>query len=163
MHFYLLDHEATNEDLKIFNLPNQKIGVIVHIENFAGDILLQQRGEKSRDENNLYENIGGKVEPEDINFKAAIIREIKEEAGEEINLELGDSIGIYHHFKNNINWIFIIYFAKYINGNIKVMEPTKCRGYHFFKYNEAINSNIVTESSKYLIKTIKNMDLNRKD
>ncbi len=163
MHFYLLDHEATNEDLKIFNLPNQKIGVIVHIENFAGEILLQQRGEKSRDENNLYENIGGKVEPEDINFKAAIIREIREEAGEEINLELNDSIGIYHHFKNNINWIFIIYFAKYINGNIKVMEPTKCKGYNFFKYNEAINSNIVTESSKYLIKTIKNMDLNRKD
>ncbi len=43
MNFYLLDHEATYEDLKNFNFPNQKIGVIAHIENSVGDILLQQR------------------------------------------------------------------------------------------------------------------------
>lgn len=154
MNFYLLDHEATFKDLEKFNFPNQKIGVIAHIENSNGEILLQQRGEKSRDENGLFEDIGGKVDSEDLSFKSAIIREIKEEAGEEINLEFSDSIGIFHCFKNDINWLFVIYFARYINGNIKVMEPTKCNGYHFFQYNEAIKSDEVTESCKYLTKAI---------
>lgn len=155
MDFYLLDHEATFEDLKKFNFPNQKIGVIAHIENSAGEILLQQRGEKSRDENGLYEDIGGKVDPEDISFKNAIIREIKEEAGSEIHLTLSDSIGIYHCYKNNTNWIFLVYFGKYIDGNIKIMEPDKCKNYRFFQYEEAINSDFVTNSCKSLIKCIK--------
>ena len=161
MNFYLLDHEITFKDLKKFNFPNQKIGVIVHIENSAGEILLQQRGEKSRDENGLFEDIGGKVEPEDVSFKSAIIREVKEEAGEEINLEFSTSIGIFHCFKNNINWIFVIYFAKYIDGNIKVMEPTKCKSYHFFKYNEVLKTAQVTNSCKYLTKAINKYYLNK--
>ena len=155
MHFYSMDHEASFEDLKKFNYPNQKVGVIAHIENENGEILLQQRGVKSRDENGFYEDIGGKVEKEDTNFLQAIKREIKEEAGVEINLVFSDSIGIYHCYKNDINWIFVIYFVKYIDGNFKIMEKDKCTDYHFFKYDEAINSELVTESCKYLIKSIK--------
>ena len=161
MHFYLLDHEATFKDLETFNFPNQKIGVIAHIENLNGEILLQQRGEKSRDENGLFEDIGGKVDLEDTSFKSAIIREVKEEAGANINLKFSDSIGIFHCFKNDINWIFVIYFAKYIDGNIEVMEPTKCKSYSFFKYEEAIKSEVVTDSCKYLIKTINKYNLNK--
>ena len=161
MHFYLLDHEATFKDLEKFNFPNQKIGVIAHIENANGEILLQQRGKKSRDENGLFEDIGGEVDPEDVSFKSAMIREIKEEAGEEMDLEFSDSIGIYHYFKNDTNWIFIIYFAKYIDGNIKVMEPTKCKSYHFFKYNEVIKSDVVTNSCKYLTKVINEYHKNK--
>lgn len=154
MEFYILDHEATFEDLKKFNYPNQKIGVIAHIENKKGEILLQQRGEKSRDENGLYEDIGGKVDSEDRDFKSAIIREIKEEAGENISLMISDSIGIYHVFKSDIHWIFIVYFATYIDGEIQIMEPDKCLGYKFFKQNEAIQSFLVTDSCKFLIKII---------
>ena len=132
MIFYPIDHEATFEDIKKFDYPNQKMGVIAHIENNKGEILLQQRGVKSRDENGLYEDIGGKVDSGDVSFKSAIIREIKEEAGEDVHLEFSNSIGIYHCFKNNIHWIFVIYFVKYISGNIKIMEPDKCMGYHFF-------------------------------
>lgn len=157
MKFYPINHEAIFDDIEKFDYPNQKIGVIAHIENDKGEILLQQRGIKSRDENGLYEYIGGKVDSDDFSFKEAIIREIKEEAGDDIKLKFNDnSIGIYHCFKNNINWIFIIYFVKYINGNIKIMEPDKCLGYKFFTYKEALNSNLVTESCKYLIKSIKN-------
>lgn len=155
MEYYILNHEATYEDLAKFNLPNQKIGVIAHIENLAGEILLQQRGVKSRDENGLYEEIGGKVEENDISFKDAMIREIKEEAGDDIDIVVSDSIGIYHIYKNNINWIFVIYFVKYIDGVIKIMEPEKCVDYHFFKYDEALASDLVTDSCKYLTKCIK--------
>ena len=155
MEYYELNHEATLDDIKRFNYSNQKIGVIAHIEDNSGKILLQQRGIKSRDENGLYEDIGGEVEPEDLNFKSAIIREIKEEAGDEINLSINDSIAIYHCYKNNINWIMIIYFVKYIDGKIKIMEPEKCIGYKFFEFDELINSDNVSESCKYLSKKIK--------
>lgn len=36
MHFYKLDHEATWDDIKNFNYPNQKLGVIAHIQNKGG-------------------------------------------------------------------------------------------------------------------------------
>lgn len=51
MEFYKLDHEANITDIETFNYPNQKIGVIAHIEDELENILLQQRGIKSRDEN----------------------------------------------------------------------------------------------------------------
>ena len=140
MKFWLLNHEATIEDLNKFKFSNKKIGVIAHIENNNGEILLQQRGIKSRDENGLYEYIGGKVDPEDSSFKDAIIREIKEEAGSDLKLEVSDSKGIYHCCKNNVNWIFVIYIVKYIEGEIKIMEPDKCQGYKFCKIDDALNS-----------------------
>ncbi len=154
MHFYLLDHEATNEDISQFHFSNQKIGVIVHIEDADGKILLQERGEQARDEKNLYEYIGGQVDSNDTNFKAAIKREVAEEAGTDINLVFKGSIGIYHCLKNKTNWIFIIYLAKYISGQFKIMEPNKCKGYHFLTYPEIIDSKMVTESCKYLTKAI---------
>lgn len=154
MTFYPIDHEAVFDDIEKFKYPNQKVGVIVHIENSKGEILLQKRGINSRDENGLYEYIGGKVNPNDTSFKDAITREIREEAGNDINLKLSNSIGIFHCPKNNTNWIFIIYLAKYIDGYFKIMEPDKCMDYRFFSYNGALSSNEVTKSCKYLIKSI---------
>lgn len=153
MKFYKLDHEATMEDVEKLNCPNSKLGVIVHIKDKAGKILCQQRGVKSRDDNGLFEDIGGKLESSDKNFKSAIIRELKEEVGDEANIEIGNSIGIYH--RHNNNWIFIIYLGKYIDGDLKIMEPEKCMGYKFFSYEEALSSNLVTNSCKFLIEELK--------
>ncbi len=155
MNFDKIDHEITWNDIEKYNFPNQRIGVIIHIENDNKEILLQQRGSKSQDENGLFEDIGGKVENNDESFKSAILREIEEEAGNDINLTISNSIGVYHCFKNNINWIFIIYFGKYISGNFKIMEPDKCLRYKFFNYEEALSSNLVTESCKFLMKELK--------
>ena len=83
---------------------------------------------------------------------------MKEEMGNEANVEISDSIGLYHVQKNDTNWLFIIFYGKYIDGEIKIMEPDKCLGYKFFTYEEAQDSDIVTESCKYLIKSIKNLN-----
>lgn len=157
MDYKVLDHEATLEDINNYKYENQKIGVIVHIEDKDGNILLQQRGVKSRDENGLYEDIGGKYEEDDLSFKDTIIREMEEEAGTDVKIELSDSIGIFHCYKKNIdiNWIFIIYYGRYIEGEFKIMEPDKCEGYKFFSYDESIASDKVTESCKFLIKSVK--------
>ena len=155
MDYQVLDHEATLEDINNYHYDNQKIGVIVHIEDKDGNILLQQRGIKSRDENGLYEDIGGKYEEDDMSFKDTIIRELEEEAGSDVKIEFSNSIGIFHCHKDPVNWIFIIYHGTYIEGEFKIMEPDKCEGYKFFSYDEAISSDKVTKSCKFLIKSVK--------
>ncbi len=155
MKFYKMNHEVTEKDLQNFNMENQRIGVIVHIEDKDGNILLQQRGVKSRDENGLFEDVGGGLEKFDTNYRSAIIREMNEEMGNDAKIELSNSSDIYHVYKNNINWIFVIFNGKYLGGDIKIMEPEKCMGYKFFNYDEILNSSLVTESCKYLCKEIR--------
>ena len=41
MKFYRLNHEITSLDIARFHFPNQRIGVIAHIETEDGKILLQ--------------------------------------------------------------------------------------------------------------------------
>ena len=156
MDYYKIEKNLEKEIQEKFNYPNRKIGVIVHIEDKDGKTLLQQRGKKSRDENGLYEDVGGKVEEEDFNYKKAMIREMREEMGEEARIQLSDAIGVYHCNKNDVNWVFVIFFGLYIEGKIKIMEPDKCIVYHFFEYEELMNSKLVTESCKHLTKSLKN-------
>lgn len=155
MEFYEVGTELTFKDLDNYIYPNRKVGVIVHIEDENGKILLQQRAQKSRDENGLYEDVGGKLEKDDSSFKEAIIREMKEEMGDKADVILTEPKGIYHVCKKDINWVFIIFFGRYNGGEIKVMEPDKCLGYKFFEFSETQNSELVTESCKYLIKSLK--------
>lgn len=154
MKFYKMNHQVSNEDLQKFNFENQRLGVIVEIKDSNGKILLQQRGAKSRDENGLYEHVGGSVENSDIDFKTAILREMQEEMGNNANIRLDDSTDIYHMCKNGTNWVFIIFKGEYINGEINIMEPEKCMGYKFFTYDEAINSNMVSEGCRFLIQAM---------
>lgn len=91
MNYYKFDREVTSKDLENFKYPNRKVGVIIHIVDEMGRILLQQRGVKSRDENGLYEDVGGKIEESDIDYRAAIIREMNEEMGMEVEIDLGRS------------------------------------------------------------------------
>ena len=83
-----------------------------------------------------------------------MIREIAEEVGNNIQYELGQSIGIGHWQKGDINWIFIIYPVLYIGGTLERLEPEKCIGYRFFQKEEALDSNLVTESCKFIIQKI---------
>ena len=154
-----MDYHVLNGkiDLNMYKYPNMGIGVIVHIYDDNGNILLQQRGEKSRDENGLYEDVGGRYEESDNDYKVAIIREMQEEMGSDIKIELSDEVGIYHCYKNNINWVFIIFLGKYVSGKAKIMEPSKCMGYKFFTFDEVISSNTVSESCKFLTKEIRKM------
>lgn len=156
MDYQKIKNENILELLKEYNYPNQKLGVIAHIENDNGEILLQQRGSKSRDYNFLYEDIGGKLEKEDNDFESAIIREIKEEVGNDLNFHVDNMIGIYHRENKDINWVFVVFFVKYISGEFKIIEKDKCLGYKFFTYDELMSSKSVTESCKFLSEQINN-------
>ena len=158
--FYKMDKTINGEDIKKFNFENQKIGVIAHIEDCNGKTLLQQRGAKSRDENGLFEDVGGSVENSDVDFKSAIIREMKEEMGNDAIIESLNFSGIYHCYKHNTNWIFVVFDGKYISGDIQIMEPEKCMGYKFFSHEEAMNSDLVSDSCKFLLNAINNKSKN---
>ena len=152
--FYKISRTIKNEDIQKFDLKNRKIGVLAYIKNEKGEILLQQRGIKSRDENELYEYVGGSVEWSDTDFEAAIIREMSEEMGNDVNISNLKTEGIYHCEKSNINWVFVIFKGDYIGGDIKIMEPEKCLGYKFFKYDEAIKNELISDSCRFLTKAI---------
>ena len=107
MEFYKLNHEVNKKDLKHFSYPNQKLGVIIHVENEKGEILLQQRGPNSRDENGMFEDIGDKGEvigsgyqvsipestgPADVQY--VLLPEVVEIKGNSPTLSVGDvSVG----------------------------------------------------------------------
>lgn len=139
-------------DLEKYNYSNYKVGVIAHIIDKDGNILLQQRGVKSRDENGLFEDVGGKVDKDDTDYKSAIEREIKEEMGDDVNIKLSNPVGVWYVPKKDTNWLFIVFKGTYLDGNIKIMEPDKCMGYKFFTYDEAVESNMLSESCNFLVK-----------
>lgn len=155
MKFHEINDNITFKDLDKYGYTNYKVGVIVHITDNKDRILLQQRGAKSRDENGLYEDVGGKVDKDDIDFRYAIEREIKEEMGEDVNINISNPIGVWFVPKKDTNWLFIVFKGLYLNGDIKIMEPDKCMGYKFFTYEEAISSNMLSESCNFLVKTMK--------
>lgn len=155
MEFFSISHNITEKDILTFHYPNQRLAVIAHIENEKGEILLQQRGPSSRDENGLYEDIAGGVEEYDASYKAALQREITEEVGNKVKLDIRNTLGLYHSCKGGINWLFIVYFVKYIEGKFEIIEKEKCQGYQFFTYDDLLSSPYVTESCKALTKGIK--------
>ena len=63
---------------KKIDLPSYRPAVIALILDNDGNILLQRRGPKSRDEFGMLEDIGGAVEESDLNFRKAMEREIFE-------------------------------------------------------------------------------------
>ena len=161
---------SLNNNLIVCNLDRDKLAIDnVNYNEFIGDI-----SDESFIENtiNKISNLGNikilinnagepsfklptKYEKEDKDFKTAIIRETNEEMGSSVNIKINDSTGIAYFNLNNTSHIFIIYYGKYIDGKIEIMEPDKCMNYKFFTYEEAINSNMVTKECKFLINNIK--------
>lgn len=132
---------------------NTKKAVVIHILDKNNNILLQKRGKNASDEYDLYEDVGGKVEEYDIDYLSAIKREIKEEMGD-IKIHDIHPVGIFYCPKD-VNWLFIVFIGRYIDGEIKIMEKDKCKGYKFFTYEEAINSNELSESCIFLNKSLR--------
>ena len=59
---------VTFEDLKKYKYDNMGFAVLVHIEDECGNILLQQRGSKARDDDKMYTEVGGGYEEFDKTF-----------------------------------------------------------------------------------------------
>ncbi len=100
------------------------VGCGALIINNKNETLLLKRGAKSRNQAGFWSKPGGTVEFGE-KIEDAIIREIKEEFGVEI--ELIKFLGFTNHIieEERQHWLSISYLARIIKGEPRNMEPEK--------------------------------------
>lgn len=127
-------------------IPEYRPAVIALIVNKDNEILLQRRGPKSRDEQYKLEDIGGAYEKTDKNFREALLREIREEVGDEAKIKIDFFAGAFlinkfdRRTDSYVNWLFLLYKCTYLGGNLANNEEGKSIGYEFYKYEDLLNS-----------------------
>lgn len=106
------------------------IGGGVLIFNKKKELLLMRRA-KTRNEDGWWSRPGGEVEYGEKAI-ASMKREIKEEAG--INIDIWGYLPHTDHIikKENQHWISIGYLANIKSGKPRIMEPDKCDGIGWF-------------------------------
>ncbi len=136
-------------------LNDYRNAVIALITDNNDRILLQRRGPKSRDEENRLADIGGAVEESDKDFREALKREIIEEVGNEVNIQIENFVCCFlcckydSRSKKEVNWLFWVYKCRYIDGNLLFNEPGKCLGYEFYKYNELPRNEMLDTTKEF--------------
>lgn len=144
-----LDKYIKNYNIEI---PEYSPAVVILLTDKDGKIILQRRGPKSRDEENRLLDIGGAVEEDDDSFRDALIREIREEAGEEFQYMIDKYVGsfLFTRFdirtNKDVNWLFFVYKGTIINGELKINEPGKSLGYEYVNYENFDNLNIASST-----------------
>ncbi|MCH5167218.1 MAG: NUDIX hydrolase [Erysipelotrichales bacterium] len=112
-----------------------KVCVVCFIFDKNGYVILNRRGPGARDEIGKLQAIGGSVNNSDANFREAMVREIREEAGVNAHVELGEFLGaqlnpaIDSMSKELINWIILGYKGNLVEGDVENMEPDRCSGF----------------------------------
>lgn len=111
------------------------VGCGALIINDQGEVLLQKRGQTSKNEAGFWSKPGGAVEYRE-RVEDAVIREIKEELG--IDIELVKLMGFTNHIieAENQHWISFNFLAKIVNGTPQNLEPGKIEEIGWFKLNE---------------------------
>ena len=112
------------------------VGVGACIINNEGKILLALRGKNVRNESGKWEIPGGAVEFNE-KLEDAIIREVHEELG--IEIELVSLLHVCNHILKNEkqHWVSPTYLCKIISGEPEIMEPKKCDSIGWFTLEEA--------------------------
>jgi 8-oxo-dGTP diphosphatase len=123
-----------------------------------GKLLIQKRGQKVRNEIGKWEIPGGGIEYGE-SHKDALIREVKEETGVEI--EVLELLNIADHINPSIkqHWIAAIYLCRIVSGEPRIMEPEKCEELGWFTLEEAKQLDlapITREDIEILIKKFPN-------
>lgn len=107
------------------------VGCGALIVNKEKDVLLMQRGAKSKNRVGFWTQPGGTVEFGE-NIEDAIVREIKEELG--IDIKLNDFLSVTDDIilEENQHWVAISYSAEILSGTPKSMEPEKIGDIEWF-------------------------------
>ena len=134
-----------------------KMGVIGMVTDSDGKVIYQRRGNKANGDANMLSDVGGAVEDYDVTFEDAMLRELHEEVGNDVTVEIeyfmcailkkyfDGKLGEY------INRIFFVYKIKLIEGEFKINEPGKAIGYEMYDINN-IPSDEVMETSLFINK-----------
>jgi len=116
------------------------VGVGAVILNDKNEVLLQKRTEKCGNSKGCYGLVGGKVDFGETR-EQAIIREVKEEAG--IDVEVLENLGTFDEILDNEDkkqhWIGTSMLCKIIKGTPKIMEPEKHSELKWYSLNNLPN------------------------
>ena len=148
--------EALDEAGKLSVLDRVKIGVICFIFDKEGKVILNRRGPGARDDIGLLQALGGSVNGTDMDFRDAMMRELKEEAGVNGNVTLDAFLGAYldgkidHHTGDFVNWIILGYRGTLTSGELKNNEPDRCVGFEKFTLEALPYNEIGVTATKFL-------------
>lgn len=112
-----------------------QVGCGALIVNDKQETLLLKRSLKSKNGSGFWAQPGGRVEYGE-RIEDAVIREVKEEIG--VDIELKEFLGFVEHIftPEKEHWITFNYLAKIIGGEEKNVEPEKHDEIRWFKLNE---------------------------
>jgi len=163
----LFSEEVSNIDElieRIINIPDihkMKVCVVCMLYDVDGKIILHRRGEKARDEIGKLEAIGGSVDRSDGNFRDALLRELREEAGVEATFEVEDFIVAQHtqHVDKNsdelIDWVVLCYKGRVVSGELINMEPERCVEFTRKTIDEYLEDKDLSDSCRAFMTYIK--------
>lgn len=138
------------------DLGKVKVAVVCFLFDHNNELILQRRGPGARDDIGKLSAIGGSVNGSDANFREALQRELREEAGKNANVELGEFIGAQidsktdRHTGELINWVILAYKGKLISGELFNAEPDRCISFEKSKMNKFSKNELSATCSKFI-------------
>ncbi len=127
------------------------VGCGAFIVNEQNELLLQLRNKKP--EKGCWCIPGGRLEMFET-FEEAVKRETKEETG--VDIEIVRLLGICNHIIKNekSHWVSPSYLCRIVNGQPKIMEPTKHLDMKWFAIDKLPEN--ITITTKEAVKNYKN-------
>lgn len=123
------------------------VGVGALILNDQGQILMALRGPAARNERGKWEIPGGSVDWGET-FEQAIIREVQEEIG--VQIEVVELLTVSDHLlpDEGEHWVSPTYICRIVSGEPCIQEPEKCSelGWFTLEEAEAMPLSVVTKS-----------------
>ena len=133
-----------------------KVAVVCFVFDSDGKLILQRRGKGARDDVDKLCAIGGSANMSDANFRESLLREIREEGGDQAVVEIDKFIGAIHkrgYDKNSgsfNDWIILSYMGTLKSGEFINSEPERCSGFKC-KYMEEYDRDELVLTAKVCI------------
>ncbi len=119
-------------DLKLEKI---KVAAVCFIFDKEGNLILHRRGPGARDAVGKLQAIGGSVNNNDEDFRAALMRELREEAGKKAVINIDGFVGalidgkVDRYSGEYLDWIILAYYGILESGELINSEPERCIGF----------------------------------
>lgn len=142
--------------LEIKSVPSYyKIAVGALIFTKEDKVILIERGSDVRDSKKAkgkLEGVGGAINEGETDFHCALLREIEEELGKEVKVQIFNLLTVITKYGiDDTFWIVPIYLCRLTSGEPKNTEPNKCDTIHQLYLKDIKKSKL----SSYQLETMK--------
>ena len=157
----VMDMNELIEKLATMNTKINKIKVaaVCFIFDKDNNLILHRRGPGARDAVGKLHAIGGSVNNDDVDFRSALARELREEAGSNAKIRVDGFVGalldgkIDRYSGEYIDWIILAYHATLESGELINSEPERCIGFEKAPLTGFSNEDL-SDTAKIFIKRL---------